>query len=151
MPDKTNRPNDDPQPAIWREIEKVEGRLKDSIDGVDARVGALEMANQLQSFQNTLTKERLEELADGQSKMLDTLKADRQQDRREAEIRRKEYIDQVKSDAADHLGITNEILKRLDAVQYQNKADLFDKIRWIVTSVVITAIVSGIIAMIVTV
>ena len=38
---------------------------------------------------------------------------------------------------------------RLDEVQYQSKADLFDKIKWAIGSVIIAAITTGIIAAIV--
>ena len=129
-PDLTNSSNSG-QPTPWKEIEKVEKRLGGSIGGLDQRVSALEMAGQLQSFQNTLTKERLEELAKGQNEMMVSLENSREKDL-------KVYEES-----------TTKILERLDEVQFKNKAETLDKIKWMATGVVVSAVMGGIIAAIV--
>ena len=139
MPEEKNLNQQSGQPTIWREIEKVEKRLEGSLEILDSRVATLEMAHQLQSFQNTLTKERLEELATGQQGIIEQLKNDRLIDQQSIKVERER-------DVAASAASTQQILNRLDEVQFKNKAEIYDRVKWAILGIIVTAITGGVIA-----
>ena len=107
--------------SLWKRMEKLEERMEKALDNLDQKVQALEMAHQLQTYQNSMTKEKLDDLARGQQELMGSLKADRAEDR------------------AEQKKATSDLLTRLDDIQYKQKAQTYDKIKWAVVGFFITA------------
>lgn len=95
--------------------------MEKALDNLDQKVQALEMAHQLQTYQNSMTKEKLDDLAKGQQELIASLRADRAEDR------------------AEQKKTTLDLLTRLDDIQYKQKAQTYDKIKWAVVGFFITA------------
>lgn len=107
--------------SLWKRMEKLEEKMEKSLEGLDQKVHALEMAHQLQTYQNLMTKEKLDNLATGQQELINSLKADRVEDR-----------EQVKTQ-------NETVLGRLDDIQYKQKAQTYEKLKWTILGFFITA------------
>ncbi len=108
--------------TLWKRMERLEEKMERALENLDSKVQALEMAHQLQTYQNSMTKEKLDELARGQVELLNSLKKDRTEDK----------DDQKKT--------FSSIMERLDAMQFKNKAQTFDKIIWMIVGLGIAAL-----------
>lgn len=108
--------------TLWKRMERLEEKMERALENLDSKVQALEMAHQLQTYQNSMTKEKLDELARGQVELLNSLKKDRTEDK----------DDQKKT--------FSSIMERLDALQFKNKAQTFDKIIWMIVGLGIAAL-----------
>lgn len=107
--------------SLWKRMEKLEEKMEKALENLDQKVQALEMAHQLQTYQNSMTKEKLDGLARGQQDLMTSLKEDRLQDKEE----------QKKN---------NEVLlSRLDDIQYKQKAQTYEKVKWTIIGFFITS------------
>lgn len=107
--------------SLWKRMEKLEEKMEKALNNLDQKVQALEMAHQLQTYQNSMTKEKLDDLAKGQQDLMTSLKEDRRKDREE----------QKKS--------TEALLSRLDDIQYKQKAQTYEKIKWTIIGFFMTS------------
>lgn len=107
--------------SLWKRMEKLEEKMEKALDNLDQKVQALEMAHQLQTYQNSMTKEKLDDLARGQLALIASLKSDRLEDKE------------------DQKSTTKVLLERLDDIQYKQKAQTYEKVKWTVIGFFLTA------------
>ncbi len=107
---------------LWKRMERLEERVEDALDSLDKKVQALELAHQLQTYQNNQTKEKIEELSSNLNELLASIKKEREEDRKEQKT------------------ILDTIMERLDHLQYKGKAEVYDKIKWLLIGAVVAAI-----------
>ena len=60
--------------SLWKRMERLEERVEDALDSLDKKVQALELAHQLQTYQNNQTKEKIEELSSNLNELLASIK-----------------------------------------------------------------------------
>lgn len=107
--------------SLWKRMEKLEEKMEKALENLDQRVQALDMAHQLQTYQNSMTKEKLDDLARGQLALIASLKSDRLEDKE------------------DQKSTTKVLLERLDDIQYKQKAQTYEKVKWLVIGFFLTA------------
>jgi len=107
--------------SLWKRMEKLEEKMEKAIDNLDQKVHVLEMAHQLQTYQNSMTKEKLDDLARGQLALIASLKSDRLEDKEEQKENNK------------------ILLERLDDIQYKQKAQTYEKIKWVIVGFFLTS------------
>lgn len=107
--------------SLWKRMEKLEQKMEKAIGNLDQKVHVLEMAHQLQTYQNSMTKEKLDDLARGQLALIASLKSDRLEDKEEQKENNK------------------ILLERLDDIQYKQKAQTYEKIKWVIVGFFLTS------------
>lgn len=87
------------------------------------------MAHQLQTYQNSMTKEKLDELARGQSELLNSLKKDRLEDQDNKKKERAEDKEEQKKMMSSFV----------ENIHDKEKAAIFDRIKWVLATAFLLA------------